>query len=113
MGVKPAGPVRRMKKITSMTERDLVDEVMSAFPATIAVFLHCDTGCVGWLMGTFHTVADAADDEAGDQARDDDAARRPARLPRGAQLTPVGGDDTLLRLERGLGLVDLLHQLAE
>ena len=54
-------------KITNITEDDLVDEVMSAFPATIAVFLRRGMSCVGCLMGTFHTVADAADEYAIDR----------------------------------------------
>jgi hybrid cluster-associated redox disulfide protein len=37
-----------------------VDDVMTAFPATIAVFLRHRMSCVGCLMGPFHTVADAA-----------------------------------------------------
>ena len=40
---------------------------MSAFPATIAVFLRRGMSCVGCLMGTFHTVADAADEYAIDR----------------------------------------------
>jgi hybrid cluster-associated redox disulfide protein len=37
-----------------------VNDVMTVFPATIAVFLRHRMSCVGCLMGPFHSVADAA-----------------------------------------------------
>jgi hybrid cluster-associated redox disulfide protein len=36
-----------------------VNEVMSAFPATIRVFLEFRMGCVGCPIACFHTVDDA------------------------------------------------------
>jgi hybrid cluster-associated redox disulfide protein len=40
----------------------VVDEIMTTFPRTIAVFLRHRMSCVGCLMGSFHTVADAAEE---------------------------------------------------
>jgi hybrid cluster-associated redox disulfide protein len=38
---------------------DLVDDVMTEWPATIRVFLRHKMLCVGCPIGVFHTVADA------------------------------------------------------
>jgi hybrid cluster-associated redox disulfide protein len=38
---------------------DLVDDVMTEWPATIRVFLKFKMLCVGCPIGVFHTVADA------------------------------------------------------
>ncbi len=38
---------------------DIVGEVMTAWPATICVFLDFRMGCVGCPISAFHTVDDA------------------------------------------------------
>ena len=38
---------------------DLVEEVMTSYPATIRVFLDFKMGCVGCPIACFHTVDDA------------------------------------------------------
>jgi hybrid cluster-associated redox disulfide protein len=53
-----------MPRDTDITADDLVDDIMMAFPATIAVFLRRRMHCVGCLMGPFHTVAAAAEEYA-------------------------------------------------
>jgi hybrid cluster-associated redox disulfide protein len=69
----PAGAPRRplfcvserdfcMGDTSDITGESLVDEVMTSFPPTIPVFLRRRMSCVGCLMGTFHTVAEAAEE---------------------------------------------------
>jgi hybrid cluster-associated redox disulfide protein len=43
----------------SFSFHDLVDEVMTARPATIRVFLEHGMRCVGCPIASFHTVDDA------------------------------------------------------
>jgi hybrid cluster-associated redox disulfide protein len=56
----PAGPLPAVARGIGITADVSVDDVMTVFPATIAVFLRHRMSCVGCLMGPFHTVADAA-----------------------------------------------------
>lgn len=56
----PAGPLPAMARGTTVAVDASVDDIMTAFPSTIAVFLRHRMSCVGCLMGPFHTVADAA-----------------------------------------------------
>jgi hybrid cluster-associated redox disulfide protein len=46
----------------------LVDDVMSAYPATIRAFLDFKTACVGCPVACFHTVSDACGEHGVDRA---------------------------------------------
>ena len=51
--------------VTEMVREDLaglcVAQIMQRWPATIAVFMNCDLHCVGCPVGSFHTLAEAAE----------------------------------------------------
>ena len=51
--------------IAEMAREDLaglcVAQIMQRWPATIAVFMNCDLHCVGCPVGSFHTLAEAAE----------------------------------------------------
>ncbi len=49
-----------MPTTPAITPDASVEEVMSRFPTTIAVFLRRRMHCVGCVVGPFHTVWDAA-----------------------------------------------------
>jgi hybrid cluster-associated redox disulfide protein len=49
-----------MPTMPAITLDTSVEEVMSRFPAAIAVFLRRRMRCVGCAVGPFHTVRDAA-----------------------------------------------------
>jgi hybrid cluster-associated redox disulfide protein len=44
---------------TSIGRRQLVDDVMQRWPATIRIFLDFRMDCVGCPIGSFHTIEDA------------------------------------------------------
>ncbi|MGA7072000.1 DUF1858 domain-containing protein [Bradyrhizobium sp.] len=46
---------------------DIVGEVMTAWPATIRVFLDFRMGCVGCPISGFHTVSDACQEHGVDR----------------------------------------------
>jgi hybrid cluster-associated redox disulfide protein len=46
---------------------DIVGEVMTAWPATIRVFLDFRMGCVGCPISAFHTVDDACKEHGVDR----------------------------------------------
>jgi hybrid cluster-associated redox disulfide protein len=48
-----------MEQPMTIRSDNTVDEIMTAFPATIRVFLQFRMGCVGCPIACFHTVDDA------------------------------------------------------
>jgi hybrid cluster-associated redox disulfide protein len=69
-----------------------VDEIMTAFPMTIAVFLRRRMSCIGCLMGPFHTVADAAKEYGIDARELLDELQRAARASSPPRSEPARAD---------------------
>ena len=55
-----------------MPQDDFIDlcvaDIMTRWPATIAVFIDLDMHCIGCPIGTFHTLYEAADEHGIDLA---------------------------------------------